>query len=233
VRNTPVFVFTRLATFVGLVTLSGLVGPASAEEPTAAADMNQGKDAVKEFNLAFAALGNKEIGVEELRKAVTASSDCGVDMRTLIGLGKSASTTDRSPLFDPDKETLPTAAGKLTLNQVQERCKAMEEELRKRKVVSCGIKAVSVQQEKLPRQQWTRLEDFVDTTFRAASCADMPTKHAFPGASKSFEARFKKMCGKGAIYVIDDASWSIWERDGHVYRSYGGTCWEKGVSFGR
>jgi hypothetical protein len=40
------------------------------------------------------------------------------------------------------------------------------------------------------------------------------------------------MCGKGAIYVIEDASWSIWESEGHVYRSYSGVCWEKGVTLG-
>jgi hypothetical protein len=226
VRSVPVLVVTSLVT--SLVLLLNHTAHADGDEP--AAEKNQGKEAVKEFNQAFAALKNKEATVEELRNAKRMANNCGVDIRSLRSMRKNVSSSDPTLLYDADKEMLLTDAGKLSLKQVEERCKAMETELDNKKVSGCGTKTIMVQQELVGRRQWSAVEDHVSEGFRQAPCDEFPKKNQFPGGSKAFAARFKKLCGKGAVYVVDDSTWHNYEDAGRVYRNYSGRCWEKNVS---
>jgi hypothetical protein len=223
VRSIPVLVVTSL------VLLLNHTAHADVDEP--AAETSYGKEAVKEFNQAFAALKNKEATVDELREAKRMANNCGVHIRTLRGIRKKVSSSDPTLLYDADKEMLQTDAGTLSLKQVEERCKAMETELDNKKVSGCGTRTVMMQQELVGRRQWSAVEDYVSESFRQAPCDEFPKKNEFPGGSKAFAARFKKLCGKGAVYVVDDSTWHNYEDAGRVYRNYSGRCWEKNVSF--
>ena len=196
------------------------------EWPPQVADSEVGKHAIQNFDAAFAAFGKKDLDPAQLLAATKAGWDCGVDYGRITSVQKSS--YERGPLYDENAQMMPTAAGAITLKALGARCKAMYLDLKGRKAMGCGSKDVVLQQPRL-LNGWGAIEDFAAERFKASPCSAMPRKSVFPGGSKKLEARFKQLCGKGAIYVIEDNGWRNSENSGRPYRAMGGKCWEKGA----
>ena len=116
---------------------------------------------------------------------------------------------------------LHTDVGDLTLNEADQKCTKWGNELQNKKARGCGKRSVSVQQTLLAPRTWGPIEAYAQTHYEYLPCEEMPKKSKLPGAHA---ARFKKLCGGKAIYVIPDGNWSA--NGGTRYIS--GSCYDKG-----
>ena len=196
----------------------------SGESKKRAASTDAGKKAIAAFNAAYRAYKHKRIDAEALIAGQKGADDC----RTESGQLTSLYLRSGKPYYDASKEPMPTAAGTLSLEQVDEKCSMFQRELKSRKATGCGVRDVSVQQELIGRHRWGSVEGYSGTTYQVTACKKMPHKSRFPGHSKSFAGRFKRMCGHRAVFVIDQGSWHTWDSGGKVFRSISGHCYEKG-----
>jgi hypothetical protein len=199
--------------------------------PPQVADSEVGKHAIQTFDTTFAAFGKKDLDPVQLLAATKSAWDCGTDYNRITSVQKSSH--ERGPLYDESTQMMPTAAGAITLKDLGARCKTMYLDLKGRKAVGCGSKDIVLQQAQL-LHGWGPLEDFVAESFSASPCSAMPKKSVFPAGARKLEAKFKQLCGKGAIYVIEDNGWRASNNTGKPYRAMQGKCWEKGaLNFGK
>ena len=203
----------------------------SGESKQRAAETEQGKEGVAGFDVAFKAMNDKDLDAETLVAGMEGVEQCRSAAAHLTGILMSG--RNRKPYYDADKEMIPTAAGKISLGDFSARCQEMQVELSKKKAKGCGTKHVSVQQELIGRSKWTEVTRWGANLYKVVSCKEMPKKSKFPGGSKKYAGKLKGICGKKAVFVMDDSSWRTWDTNGKVYRSIAGTCYDKGaLNFG-
>ena len=203
----------------------------SGESKQRAAETDQGKAGIVGFDAGFKAMNAKDLDAETLVAGMEGVDQCRSAAGHLTGLLMSG--RNRKPYYDADKEMIPTAAGKVSLNEFSTRCQEMQFELSKKKAKGCGTKDVNVQQELIGRRRWSEVTRWGGTLYKVVSCKEMPTKSKFPGGSKKYAGKLKSMCSKKAVFVMSDSSWRTWDSNGVVYRSISGTCYDNGaLNFG-
>jgi len=203
----------------------------SGESKQRAADTDQGKAGIAGFNVAFKAMNEQDLDAETLVAGQEGVEQCRNAASHLTGILMSG--RNRKPYYDADKEMIPTAAGKVSLGDFSARCQEMQVELSKKKAKGCGTKHVSVQQELIGRRKWSEVTKWGANLYKVVSCKEMPRKSKFPGGSKKYAGKLKSVCGRRAVFVMDDSSWRTWDSNGRVYRSISGTCYDKGaLNFG-
>jgi hypothetical protein len=179
----------------------------------------------------LSSMTGKDLDAETLVAGMEGVEQCRSAAAHLTGILMSG--RNRKPYYDADKEMIPTAAGKISLGDFSARCQEMQVELSKKKAKGCGTKHVSVQQELIGRSKWTEVTRWGANLYKVVSCKEMPKKSKFPGGSKKYAGKLKGICGKKAVFVMDDSSWRTWDTNGKVYRSIAGTCYDKGaLNFG-
>ncbi|HTE56582.1 MAG TPA: hypothetical protein VK698_37270 [Kofleriaceae bacterium] len=203
----------------------------SGESKQRAAETDQGKAGIAGFDVAFEAMNDKDLDAETLVAGMEGVDQCRSAAGHLTGLLMSG--RNRKPYYDADKEMITTAAGKISLNDFSTRCQEMQVELSKKKAKGCGTKHVSVQQELIGRRRWSEVTRWGANLYKVVSCKEVPKKSKFPGSSKKYAGKLKSVCGKKAVFLMDDSSWRTWDSNGKVYRSISGTCYDKGaLNFG-
>lgn len=119
---------------------------------------------------------------------------------------------------------LHTDVGDLTLAEADQKCSKWGNELQNKKARGCGKRAVNISQTLIAPRTWGPIEAYAQTHYGYLPCGEMPRASKLPAAHA---ARFKKLCGGKAIYVIDDASWST----SGDSRNISGFCYDKGDLF--
>jgi hypothetical protein len=173
-------------------------------------------------------VGKKNLEAKDLVDGQKGAAACLRNLANLESI-KAGSRSNES-YYDFDKHQLTTSQGKLSLQEVEHRCKDALTKLAGRKVKGCGTKHVSVSQYLLNARmdKWGDSGFSVAEEFEPGHCSEMPRKDAFGGKSIAFRGKLKGLC-KGGVLVMSDDDWKPWSStDGRGVRGMGGTCWQKG-----
>lgn len=185
---------------------------ASGEVGDKASDTAEGKFVITSINALNKATKEKVPDAKTMAEAQAGVEECR---------NKANFLSSHVNMYRGKAGILHTDVGDLTLNEADQRCTKWGNELQNKKARGCGKRSVSVQQTLLAPRTWGPIEAYAQTHYEYLACDEMPTKSKLPGAHA---ARFKKLCGGKAVYVIQNASWSV---SGDT-RSISGSCYDKG-----
>ncbi|MBC7975758.1 MAG: hypothetical protein H7138_12335 [Myxococcales bacterium] len=185
---------------------------ASGEIGDKASDTAEGKFVITSINALNKATKEKVPDAKTMAEAQAGVDEC----RT-----KASFLSSHVNLYRGKAGILHTDVGDLTLNEADQKCSKWGVELQNKKARGCGKRAVNVQQTLIASRTWGPIEAYAQTHYEYLPCGEMPKKSRLP---KAHEARFKKLCGGKAIYVIEDSSWSV----SGTTRRIGGSCYDKG-----
>jgi len=188
---------------------------ASGEIGDKASDTAEGKFVITSINALNKATTEKVPDAKTMAEAQAGAEECR---------NKANFLSSHVNMYRGKAGILHTDVGDLTLNEADQKCSKWGAELQNKKARGCGKRSVNVQQTLVAPRTWGPIEAYAQTHYEYLPCNEMPKKSRLPGAHA---ARFKKLCGGKAIYVIDDSSWSV---SGST-RRIGGSCYDKGDLF--
>lgn len=188
---------------------------ASGEIGDRAADTEEGKLVIASINALAKATQEKVPDAKTMAEAQAGVEGCR---------DKANFLASHVNLYRGKAGILHTDVGDLTLNEADQKCSKWGNELQNKKARGCGKRAVNLSQTLLAPRTWGPIEAYAQTHYGYIACGEMPKASKLPAAHA---ARFKKLCGAKAIYVIDDASWSV----SGDSRNISGYCYDKGELF--
>jgi hypothetical protein len=188
---------------------------ASGEIGDKASDTAEGKFVITSINALAKATSEKLPDAKTMAEAQAGVEECR---------NKANFLSSHVNMYRGKAGILHTDVGDLTLKEADQKCSKWGVELQNKKAHGCGKRSVSVSQTLLAPRTWGPIEAYAQTHYEYLPCGEMPKTSKLP---KAHEGRFKKLCGGKAIYVIQDASWSV----SGTTRSISGSCYDKGDLF--
>jgi hypothetical protein len=185
---------------------------AAGEIGAKASDTSEGKFVITSINALNKATREKVPDAKTMAEAQAGVDECRTKANFL---------SSHVGMYRGKAGILHTDVGDLTLAEADQKCSKWGVELQNKKARGCGKRSVNVQQTLLAPRTWGPIEAYAQTHYEYLPCDQMPRQSKLP---KAHEARFKKLCGGRAIYIIDDSSWSM---SGDT-RRISGSCYDKG-----
>jgi len=183
-----------------------------------ASDTEQGKVAIANLAIASKAMLAKKIETLDLAEGIKAAGTCAHNASQLTSMY----TKNRNPIWNGKKDKL----GDAVIDDVTNKCRKFEADLKKKPATGCGFHYVSVSQWRATvHDRWGAVKISGKMDYKAAACSEMPKKNVIRGQAAGFKARYVESCGADAIYVIQHDSWL----ENPLQRQMSGECWKKGT----